>query len=121
MIFLQIPTDSIATGVGGAVGATVASLLTLVLGVVSRYATEAGKYLLGKFMNLGAFGKSIVALVFAQAITFLSAHFGISLSADPTAITTTLNGLVVWAASMGANALIDVLKGLFTTTTTPTA
>ena len=107
--FLQAPTDSIAVVVGGVVSGWATTFLVSVLGVVNKFVTDAAKAVLGKFSVLPDWSKALIALGFAQVVTFLNAKFGVGASTDVTALVTSAQGVLVWAISMGWHALSKVL------------
>jgi hypothetical protein len=107
--FLQAATDSVAVVVGAAVGGWATTLLVSVLGVVNKFVTDGAKAVLGKFGTLPDWSKALIALAFAQAVTFLNAKFGVGASADVNELVTSAQGTLVWAISMGWHALSKVL------------
>jgi hypothetical protein len=109
MFMIQQAADSVATVIGNEVGSNVTLLVVAVLGAVNKFVTDLAKSGLSKFAVLPDSVKSILAFAFAQGVTLANAKWGFGASTDINLLATSAQGVVVWLASMGWNALSGVV------------
>jgi hypothetical protein len=110
---VSAPTDSVAVEVGSQIGAYLGTLLVLGLGFVNKVVVDLAKKGLALLDTAPSVVKSLVALLFAFAATWVSSQTGFNVSPEVGALPTTLSAVLVWAVSMGWHSLSKVISGLF--------
>jgi hypothetical protein len=98
--------DSLADAVGALAGTQISSVVTLVLGVVTKFVVDLAKGLSTKLDNAPGPVKALVATAFAQVAAWVTAMTGVVVNPDITALETTVGGLVVAFAAMGVHGLV---------------
>lgn len=106
---IQVAADSLATAVGSQVGTQVTTLVALGLSVATKFAVDLAKKASAKVATLPGPAKALVALVFAQATTWVSVKTGLLINPDISALETTVAGLTVALSAMGVNAVIKTV------------
>lgn len=113
MFVFQTPADTaLAVEVGTVVSGQVTLLVLTGLGFVTKTVTSAVGKILPVWANSPPTIKAVVALVFAQLVTFANAKWGMSLSGDITALATTATGAVTWLIAMGWHSALKKLPFL---------
>lgn len=102
--------DSLAQIVGGQTGAHVATLVSLGLSILLKFAVDLGKKLSSSFDNAPPTVKAFAVVAFGQLVTFVAAKTGIVLQGDLTTLETTLSGLVIAVSSMGVHGLTKTFR-----------
>ena len=102
--------DSLAVVVGSGVSAQVTMWVTLLLSTVTTLAVSFAKRGLAMLDEAPAIVKTLTAVVFGQAATWVSAQTGLVINGDITALETTAAGLVVALGAMGIHAVGKVVQ-----------
>ena len=109
---LRTAADSLATTVGTQLGTQASMFIALALSVITKFAVDVAKKGSVKIGTLPGPAKALVALVFAQAATWISVKTGLLINPDVSALETTVAGLTVALSAMGVNAVTKVFTGL---------
>lgn len=102
--------DSLATAVGSQVGTQASIFIAVVLSVITKFAVDVAKHVSVKIATLPGPAKALVALVFAQAATWVSVKTGLLINPDVSALETTVAGLTVALSAMGVHAVTNTIK-----------
>ena len=102
MFLLQTAADSTLAGdIGSVLGNQVTYYVLAGLGLLTKLITSLIGKVLPIFDAQSDTVKAVIALVFAEAITFLNWKVGFQLSPDITLLGVTLAGVATWGVSMG--------------------
>ena len=101
--------DSVATVGAGQVTAQLNGLVAIGLGFVVKFVMDLTKKLLDKVNTAPAPIKALVAVVFGQVATWVSAWTGLAINPDIQLLDATIAGLVVSGLAMGIHSLLKAL------------
>lgn len=114
-LLAQVPTDTTVAGeIAGDLAEYVELLILAAFGVVNKLIVDGAKFVEKQVGKLPGPVVATIAFATAQAIVFVNAFLvgwgAPALSDDPAALAVGIQGLVVWATSMGWHSLVKALR-----------